>query len=38
MMISPGIFFISFDIFILGAVKGVKGQKMAHDDKKIRCS
>ena len=34
MMISPGVFFI-FDIFIFWAVRGVKGQKIAQDDKKI---
>ena len=35
MMISPGIFFFFFfDIFIFWAVRGVKGQKMAQDDKK----
>ena len=33
-MISPGFFFI-FDIFIFQAVKGVKGQKIAQDDKKL---
>ena len=35
MMISPGVFFFIFvDIFIFWAVRGVKGQKIAHDDKK----
>ena len=33
-MISTGFFFI-FDIFIFQAVKGVKGQKMVQDDKKL---
>ena len=37
MMISPGVFFIFFflDSFIFRAVLGVKGQKMAQDNKKI---
>ena len=34
MMISPGFVFI-FDIFIFQAVRGLKWQKMAQDDKKI---
>ena len=34
MMISPS-FFIIFDIFIFWAVRAVKGQKMAQNDKKI---
>ena len=33
-MISPGVFFI-FDIFIFRAVRGVKEQKNAQDDKII---
>ena len=33
-MISRGVFFI-FDVFIFWAVKGVKGQKNAQDDKII---
>ena len=33
-MKSPGFFFI-FDIFIFEAVRGVKGQKIDQDDKKI---
>ena len=34
MMISPGVFFQFCDVFIFWAVRGVKGQKMAKDDKK----
>ena len=34
MTISPGVFFHFFDIFIFQDVRGVKGQKMAQDDKK----
>ena len=37
MMISPS-FFIIFDIFIFWAVRAVKGQKMAQNDKKISHS
>ena len=33
MMISPGVFFHFFDIFLFWAVKGVKGKKMAKYDK-----
>ena len=37
MMIYPGVFFFLhfFEIFIFQAVRGVKGQKMALDDKKV---
>ena len=39
MMITPGVFSHFFEIFIFQAVRGegegVKGQKMAQDDKKI---
>ena len=31
-MISPGVFSF-FEIFIFGAVRGVKGQKIAHNEK-----
>ena len=34
-MLSPGVFFFFFEIFIFQAVRGVKGQRMAQDDKKI---
>ena len=34
MMISPGVLSF-FNIFIFWAVRGVKGQKMAQDDKNI---
>ena len=34
MMISPGVSFIFFHIFIFWSVSGVKGQKMAKDDEK----
>ena len=34
MMISPRAFLIFFEIFIFWAVRGVKGQKNAQDDKK----
>ena len=33
-MISPGFFFF-FDIFVFWTVRGVKGQKMVKDGKKI---
>ena len=33
-MISPGIFFIFFEIFIFWAVRGVKGQKIAQNEKR----
>ena len=33
MMISPGIFFHFFEIFIFHAVMGVKGQKIAQNEK-----
>ena len=35
MMISPGKKNFIFDIFIFWAVRGVKGQKIAQDGKKI---
>ena len=35
MMISPGVFFIFVKFSFFGAVRGVKGQKMTQDDKKI---
>ena len=34
MMISPGVFFIFFKFLVFHAVRGVKGQKMAQDNKK----
>ena len=34
-MISPGVFFIFLKILIFGVVSGVKGQKMAQNDKKF---
>ena len=34
MMLSPGAFFKLCQIFIFWAVRGVKGQNMAKDDKK----
>ena len=37
MMISPGAFFQFCEIFIFGAVRGVKGQNMTKDDKKSVC-
>ena len=33
MMISPGIFFNFFEIFIFWAIMGVKGQKIAQNEK-----
>ena len=33
MMTSPGVFFQFFDIFIFWTVRGVKGQKMAKENK-----
>ena len=35
MMISPGAYFIFFYVFFFWAFRGVKGQKMAQDDKKF---
>ena len=34
-VISPGIFLHLFKKFIFGIISGVKGQKMAQNDKKI---
>ena len=33
MIISPGVFIIFFKILIVCAVKGIKGQKIAQDEK-----
>ena len=38
MMISPGIFFFFFEMFIFHAVRRVKGQKMVQNDKKFCLS
>ena len=38
MMISPGMFFHFSELFIFWAVIGVKGQKIAQDNKKILSS
>ena len=32
-IISPGVFYIFFQVLIFGVVNGVKGQKMAQNDK-----